>query len=74
MGAKVDQVDLEIEHIARAFFAARQETGAWEDASRTLKHEFRLYARQAIRMLERRQEQGQSVKQDTPPARSLENV
>ena len=74
MGAKVDQVDLEIEHIARAFFAARQEIGAWENASRTQKHEFRLYARQAIRMLERRQEQVQKVEREAPPVRTLESA
>ena len=74
VGAKVDQVDLEVEHIARAFFAARQETGAWEDASRSLKHEFRLYARHAIRMLERRQEQVQWVEPETPPVRALESA
>lgn len=72
MGAKVDQVDLEIEHIARAFFVARHETGAWENASRVLKHEFRLYARQAISMLERRQEPVQRVEREVPPVRSLE--
>jgi protein-disulfide isomerase-like protein with CxxC motif len=57
VGAKVDQTDQEIEHIARAFFVARHETGVWETASRVLKHEFRLYARHALRMLEKKQEQ-----------------
>ena len=74
MGAKVDQVDLEIEHIAQAFFAARHETEAWENASRTLKHEFRLYARQAISMLERRQEKVQRVEREAPPVSVLEAV
>jgi hypothetical protein len=74
MGAKVDQVDLEVEHIARAFFAARQGTGAWEDASRSLKHEFRLYAKHAIRMLEKRQEQVQPVERKAPPVRALETA
>ncbi len=72
----MDQVDLEIEHIAQAFFAARHQTGAWETASRTLKHEFRLYARQAIKMLERRQEQVQKVEveREARPVRSLESA
>jgi hypothetical protein len=74
VGAKVDQVDLEIEHIARAFFAARNEAGTWESASRTLKHEFRLYARQAISMLERRQEKVQRVEREAPAVRVLEAV
>jgi hypothetical protein len=70
----VDQVELEVEHIARAFFAARHETGAWENASRTLKHEFRLYARQAIHMLKRRQEQAQRIEREAPPVRILETA
>ena len=74
MGAKVDQVDLEIEHIAQAFFVARHETGAWENASRTLKHEFRLYAKHAIRMLERRQEPVKRVEREVPQVKSLETV
>ena len=57
MGAQVDQTDQEIEHIARAFFVARHETGVWETASRVMKHEFRLYARHALCMLEKKQEQ-----------------
>jgi hypothetical protein len=53
----MNQVDQQVEQIARAFFRARIEGGVWEDASRILKHEFRLYARQAISMLEARQDQ-----------------
>ncbi|WP_262027770.1 hypothetical protein [Microvirga sp. Mcv34] len=53
----MDQTDQEIEQIARAFFIARHEGGIWETASRLLQHEFRLYARQALSMLEKRQEQ-----------------
>ena len=56
VGAQVDRTDQEIEHIARAFFVARHETGVWETASRVLKHEFRLYARHALSMLELKQE------------------
>ncbi len=52
----MEQTDQEVEHIARVFFAARDEAGVWENASRALKHEFRLYARQAIKMLEQRQD------------------
>ena len=74
MGAKVNQVNLEVEHIARAFFAAWHGTEAWEDASRSLKHEFRLYARQAISMLERRQEQVQRVELEVSPVRVLETA
>ncbi len=55
-GAQVEQSDQEIEHIARAFFVAWHQDTAWETASRILKHEFRLYARQAIGMLEKKQE------------------
>jgi hypothetical protein len=51
----MDQKDEQIEHIARTFYAAR-EAGVWENASRTLKHDFRLYARQAIAMLEKQHE------------------
>lgn len=57
MGAQVDQTDQEIEQIARAFFIARHEDGVWETASRLLQHEFRLYARQALCMLEKKQQQ-----------------
>jgi hypothetical protein len=74
VGAKVDQVDLEVEHIARAFFVARHESEAWENASRTLKHEFRLYARQAISMLEKRQDQVSRVERQAPPARVLQSA
>ncbi|KFG69030.1 hypothetical protein JH26_12635 [Microvirga sp. BSC39] len=74
MGAKVNQVDLEVEHIARAFFAAWHGAEAWENASRSLKHEFRLYARQAISMLEKRQEQMQRVELEVSPDRVLETA
>ena len=74
VGAKVDQTDLEIEQIARAFFVARHETATWENASRALKHEFRLYAKQAIRMLERRQEQAGRSERELPPSRVLEDA
>jgi len=57
VGAQVDQTDQEIEQIARAFFIARHEDGVWETASRLLQHEFRLYARQALCMLEKKQQQ-----------------
>lgn len=72
MGAQVDQTDQEIEHIARAFFVARHETGVWETASRILKHEFRLYARHALRMLEKKQEQIWAESRNMTPAESLE--
>lgn len=72
MGAQVDQTDQEIEHIARAFFVARHETGVWETASRILKHEFRLYARHALRMLEKKQEQIWVEGRNIAPAKSLE--
>ena len=67
-------MDLEVEHIARAFFVARHETEAWENASRSLKHEFRLYARQALSMMERRQEQMQRVELEASPIRVLETA
>jgi len=70
----VNQVDLEVEHIARAFFAAWHGAEAWENASRSLKHEFRLYARQAISMLEKRQEQMQRVELEVSPDRVLETA
>jgi hypothetical protein len=70
----VDQVDLEIEQIARTFFLTRHETAVWENASRALKHEFRLYARQAIRMLERRHEQSGRSERETLSSRVPENV
>jgi hypothetical protein len=72
VGAQVDQTDQEIEHIARAFFVARHETGVWETASRILKHEFRLYARHALRMLEKKQEQIWVEGRNIAPAKSLE--
>ncbi|WP_114942881.1 hypothetical protein [Microvirga calopogonii] len=53
----MDQTDQEIEQIARAFYVARHEDGVWETASRLLQHEFRLYARQALSMLQKKQEQ-----------------
>ncbi|WP_157934233.1 hypothetical protein [Microvirga ossetica] len=52
----MEQTDQDIEHIARAFFVAWHQDASWETASRILKHEFRLYARQAIGMLEKNQE------------------
>jgi hypothetical protein len=72
VGAQVDQTDQEIEHIARAFFVARHEAGAWETASRVLKHEFRLYARHALCMLEKKQENIWADGREVTPARSLE--
>ena len=72
MGAQVDQTDQEIEHIARAFFVARHEAGVWETASRILKHEFRLYARHALCMLEKKQENTWVDSYDVAPAQSLE--
>ena len=72
MGAQVDQTDQEIEHIARAFFVARHETGVWETASRILKHEFRLYARHALSMLEKTQEQIWTEGRNMTPTESLE--
>jgi hypothetical protein len=83
VGAQVDQTNQEIEHIARAFFVARHETGAWETASRVLKHEFRLYARHALCMLdlyarhalcmlEKKQENIGADGREVTPARSLE--
>jgi hypothetical protein len=74
LGAQVDQVDSEIEQIARTFFLARHETAVWENASRALKHEFRLYAKQAIRMLERRHEQAGRSERETLSARVPENA
>jgi hypothetical protein len=68
----VEQTDQEIEHIARAFFAARNEAEVWENASRTLKHDFRLYARQAISMLERRQDHTHTEVSKGTLARSYE--
>jgi hypothetical protein len=72
VGAQVDQTDQEIEHIARAFFVARHETGVWETASRILKHEFRLYARHALSMLGKKQEQIWTESRNMAPAESLE--
>jgi hypothetical protein len=72
VGAQVDQTNQEIEHIARAFFVARHETGAWETASRVLKHEFRLYARHALCMLEKKQENIGADGREVTPAGSLE--
>jgi len=72
VGAQVDQTDQEIEHIARAFFVARHETAVWETASRVLKHEFRLYARHALSMLERKQEQGWGEGRNKASTESLE--
>ncbi|MDG2571057.1 hypothetical protein P7L87_26235, partial [Vibrio parahaemolyticus] len=68
----MDQTDQEIEQIARAFFIARHEDGIWETASRLLKHEFRLYARQALSMLEKKQEQIWSEAPILAPAGILE--
>jgi hypothetical protein len=68
----MDRTDQEIEHIARAFFAARNETGVWETASRILKHEFRLYARHALSMLERKQEPIWIELHERTPTRTLE--
>ena len=67
-------MDLEVEHIARAFFTAWHETEAWENASRSLKHEFRLYARKAISMVDRPQEQMQRVELEASPVKVLENA
>ncbi|MGO4524292.1 hypothetical protein AB4097_05435 [Microvirga sp. 2MCAF35] len=68
----MDQTDQEIEQIARAFFVARHEDGVWETASRLLQHEFRLYARQALSMLEKKQGQIWSEAARIAPADVLE--
>ncbi|MBM6580411.1 hypothetical protein ILT44_09495 [Microvirga sp. BT689] len=65
---------MEIEQIARTFFLARHEAAVWENASQALKHEFRLYAKQAIRMLERRQEQADRNERERLSPRVPENV
>ena len=65
-GAQVEQTDQDIEHIARAFFVAWHQDASWETASRILKHEFRLYARQAIGMLEKNQERTWTAPRETP--------
>jgi len=72
VGAQVNQTDQEIEHIARAFFVARNENGAWESASRIIKHEFRLYARLAIGMLKKNQEQTWADGVEMAPFQSYE--
>jgi hypothetical protein len=41
-------MDYQVEHVARAFYDAAGEDNIWEDASETLKEEFRRYARKAI--------------------------
>jgi hypothetical protein len=68
----MNQVDQQVEQIARAFFRARIEGGVWEDAPRILKHEFRLYARQAISMLETQQDQSWVAEARETRAESLE--
>jgi hypothetical protein len=68
----MNQVDQQVEQIARAFFRARIEGGVWEDAPRLLKHEFRLYARQAISMLDTRQDQSQTVELEDTRAEALQ--
>jgi hypothetical protein len=68
----MNQVDQQVEQIARAFFRARIEGGVWEDASFVLKHEFRLYARQAISMLDTQQDQSWVVAAEEARAESLE--
>jgi hypothetical protein len=74
VGAQVDQTNLEIEHIARTFYAARHESADWDKASRVLKHEYRLYARQALQMLERCHEQVRQEERRAFPAQVLEDA
>jgi hypothetical protein len=74
VGGQVEQTDLEIEQIARAFFIARHESAVWESAPGALKHDFRLYAKQAIRMLERRQEQVDRNERETLSSMVPENA
>jgi hypothetical protein len=42
------KMDYQVEHVARAFYDAAGDTNIWENASETLKEEFRGYARDAI--------------------------
>jgi hypothetical protein len=70
----MNQVDQQVEQIARAFFRARIEGGIWESAPRVLQHEFRLYARQAISMLDNPQEQSRIAEGEGAGARSLETA
>jgi len=71
-GAQVEQADQDIEHIARAFFVAWHQDASWEAASRILKHEFRLYARQAIGMIEKSQERAWAVPREVLPYEAFE--
>jgi hypothetical protein len=45
-------MDYQVEHVARAFYYAENDTLVWENEVEILKEEFRLYARLAISALE----------------------
>jgi hypothetical protein len=46
----------QVEHVARAFYDAQEETPDWDNEPEFLKHEFREYARDAIALLEQHRE------------------
>ncbi len=47
----------QVEHVARAFYDAQEETPDWDSEPQFLKEEFREYARDAIALLEQHEAQ-----------------
>jgi hypothetical protein len=52
----MDQVNQQVEHVARAFYEAQEAAQSWNRVPDLLKDEFRLHARQAIALLKVQEE------------------
>ena len=57
LGAVMDILRQQVEHVARAFYDVQEETPDWESEPEFLKEEFREYARDALALLEQCREQ-----------------
>ena len=53
----MDNLRQQVEHVARAFYDAQEETPDWSNEPEFLREEFRQYARDALALLEHRREQ-----------------
>ena len=48
----MDHLQQQVEHVARAFYDAQEETSDWDNEPEFLKDQFREYARDAIALVE----------------------
>lgn len=52
----MDDLQQQVEHVARAFYEAQEETPDWDNEPEFLKNEFREYARDAIALFDQHSE------------------